>query len=105
MSSTETNTMTVNGVEYVRSDSVNSTTPMGDKRIIVADRGWVFVGTITEDHEDGTVTIANAKNIRRWGTTSGLGQLVNGPLAETKCDHYGTVRCLPIVSISVISGW
>lgn len=97
--------LTLNGVEYVRKDSIKeASAPLGPVRIVVADRGWIFVGSC-EDHTDGTVTIKNARNIRRWGTTQGLGQLVMGPLPETKHDQYGTVRCAPIAQINVIKGW
>jgi hypothetical protein len=98
-------TISINGVEYVKKDAlVNNSAPIGEVRIIVADRGWVFVGNC-QDNEDGSVTITNARNIRNWGTTKGLGELSNGPLPDTKHDEYGTVRCVPIVTIGVNSGW
>jgi hypothetical protein len=97
-------TITIDSVKYVREDSIPQSKPMGQCRIVVADRGWVFAG-MCEDHEDGSVTIHNAKNIRRWGTTKGLGELANGPIAgKTISDDYGTVRVTPIVSIAA-SGW
>jgi hypothetical protein len=77
---------------------------MGEMRIIVADRGWVFVGSCV-DELNGTITITNAKNLRVWGTTRGLGQLVDGPTSETIWDEYGTVNCTPIVQIAVRGGW
>ena len=89
--------MIIDGVEYVRADSVRS--EIGELRIVVADRGWVFVGRC-EDHEDGSVTIRNARNIRLWGTTKGLGEITSGPTSKTSHDHYGLVRCTPIVSIA-----
>lgn len=102
---TKPSTLKIDDVEYVRKDSVpTNSPPLGNLRIIIADRGWVFVGNCT-DEADGTVTIRNAKNIRRWGTTKGLGELVNGPKAETKYDDYGTVKTLPIAQLNVVSGW
>lgn len=98
------NILTLNGVEYVRKDSVVQSPVMGDVRIIIADRGWVFVGNC-QDHTDGSVTITNCRNIRKWGTTAGLGELVNGPKPGTVADAYGTVRTLPIASIAVVKGW
>ena len=59
------------------------------QHIIVLDRGFVYVGNITLDDE--WVRIDNAKNIRVWGTTEGLGQLRNGPLNETKLDTCGVI--------------
>lgn len=98
-------TITIDNTRYVREDSIpQHSPPMGDMRIIVADRGWVFAG-ICKDEADGTVTISNAKNIRVWGTTRGLGELANGPLYATKVDPYGTVRCTPIVQINAVKGW
>lgn len=39
------------------------------------------------------LVIGNARNIRRWGTNGGLGELAaKGPQTETKLDDYGTVR-------------
>ncbi len=59
--------------------------------IVVADRGFVFVGNL--DHDGEWCNVYDAKNIRRWGTTSGLGEIAkNGPTPETKLDDYGTVR-------------
>jgi hypothetical protein len=96
--------VTINGKIYIPKELAGPIV-LGPCRIIVADRGWVFVGNC-EDHTDGSVTISNAKNIRNWGTSRGLGELANGPLVgKTKFDEYGTVRCIPIVQISVNSGW
>ena len=99
------NNITINGIEYVKKGTEAAPQVLGDKRIIVADRGWVFVGDC-EDHADGSVTIRNTQNIRNWGTTCGLGELVNGPIpSKTKYDAYGVVRCIPIVQINVTAGW
>jgi hypothetical protein len=98
-----TNTITIDSVKYVREDSLQPT-ELGTKRIVIAERGWVFLGDC-EDHENGTVTIRNCKNLRKWGTTKGLGQLTTGPQNGTVADDYGTVIVTPIAQINVISGW
>ena len=66
------------------------------QNIVVLDRGWVYVGdvTITGDY----LRIENAKNIRVWGTTQGLGELISGPTSSTKLDHVGTVEA-PILGL------
>lgn len=97
-------TMMIDDVKYIREDEVKSPIEIGDKRIIVADRGWVFVGDCV-DNDDGSVTISNAKNIRRWGTTKGLGELSNGPTSSTVCDDSGTVKTVAIVTFAVNMGW
>ena len=66
-------------------------------QIVVADKGWIFIGD-TEQTADGII-IHNAKNIRRWGTEAGLGQLAkSGATDETELDEYGTVK-IPLHSV------
>lgn len=72
------------------------------KQIVVAQRGWVFIGDVSE--VDGQVQITNAKNIRRWGTTKGLGQLaIEGPQENTKTDDYGIITLHPLAIITRIN--
>ena len=68
--------------------------------IVVVDRGFVYVGQ-TEINGDWCV-ITDARNIRKWGTTRGLGQLaIDGPQAETVLDSAGTVR-IPVATGALI---
>lgn len=55
-----------------------------DVRIVILQRGWVFVGVLSKLNQ--TYKLTNGFNIRLWGTTKGLGELVNGPLSSTKLD-------------------
>lgn len=70
------------------------TTPAGINlatNIVIADRGFVWVGKT--QIEDDWLIINNASQVRRWGTTKGLGELAaNGPLTNTILDPSGTVR-------------
>ena len=66
------------------------------QHIVVLDRGFVYVGDITVD--DHYCHITNARNLRAWGTTNGLGELRNGPLSGTKMDMVGEVIA-PIKSV------
>lgn len=60
-------------------------------KIVVLDRGWVYVGNVI--HSSDFVTITNARNVRRWGTSKGLGELAaKGPQRNTQLDPAGTVR-------------
>ena len=68
----------------------------GDKRIVVVDKGFVYVGEVEE--AAGGIVIHEAENIRYWGTTKGLGELRSGPTEKTKYDHTGTVR-VPMGSV------
>ena len=68
--------------------------------ILVADRGFVWVGHVATG--GGYHTISYAQNIRVWGTTRGLGELVSGPTPETKLDPVGTIHCPDRAVIAVI---
>ncbi len=60
-------------------------------RIVIGQRGWVWIGRYTEQFDE--VTLTGARNIRRWGTSGGLGQLAQeGPQPDTVLDPAGTVR-------------
>jgi hypothetical protein len=70
-------------------------------QIVVLDRGFVYLGRLTQ--ESDWLTITEARNIRYWGTTKGLGQLaLEGPQSGTKLDAVGTVRVPLRALISLI---
>ena len=59
--------------------------PKKDIRIMVHQRGWVFVGEYSATAKE--ITLNNFSVIRRWGTTNGLPELAaKGPLANTVLD-------------------
>ena len=91
-------TMMIDDVKYIRADAMPDT--KGDTKIVVLDRGFVYVGKVSYDGD--FVVIQNAHNLRYWGTTKGLGELVNGPLSGTKLDKFGTVRAPLRALISII---
>jgi hypothetical protein len=68
-------------------DTATSTSPI---QIIIGQRGWVWVGRVSTNGDK--VRIQNAKCIRRWGTTKGLGELVAGPKPTTVLDPAGTLH-------------
>lgn len=92
-------TIHIDNVEYVRKDSVQA--PSGPVKIVVLDRGFVYIGRVEESADK--VTIKNAHNIRAWGTTKGLGELaIEGPKSGTKLDRVGTVYAPSRALISLI---
>jgi hypothetical protein len=71
------------------------------KQIVIAQRGWIFVGDVTRDGDE--VRIDNAQNIRRWGTTKGLGEIAAaGPTKSTVLDAMGTVRLHSLAVIATL---
>jgi len=90
--------ISINGVDYIRADSLPKTD--GEIKIVIADRGFVYVGLCEE--QENFVRLTKAKNIRVWGTKNGIGELVNGPLQSTKLDPVGTIRIPNRAVISLI---
>jgi hypothetical protein len=75
----------INGVEYVPKSSQPYVEPSGDIKIVVLQRGWVMVGRLERDGSE--CKLHNASVIRTWGTSKGLGEIAsNGPLSGTKLD-------------------
>lgn len=91
MSKATTKTVQVGGKSIIKVDPtiVENTGDFG-WCIVVADRGFVWIGD-TCRHGD-SVYMANAQNIRQWGTQKGLGELaMEGPKAETELDPVPSV--------------
>ena len=72
-----------------------------DVRIVVLQRGWVYIGAFSRG-TTGECVLENASCIRRWGTSKGLGELVNGPLPNTALDAAGTVRFHELAVVNTI---
>jgi hypothetical protein len=79
-----------------------------DIKIVVLQRGWVLVGrfrSISEIEDE----LTDASVIRFWGTTKGLGQLVDGPTPTTKLDPCGKATFHPMTVVFKLdakeTGW
>jgi hypothetical protein len=55
--------ITVDGVEYVRSDLAHAV-PNGDRAVVVVDRGWIFAGDVTQ--ENGRIYLDRAVWVFKW---------------------------------------
>lgn len=86
MSKTEINSDSVfiGGKEYVPKDQVKTQEVVGDLKIVILQRGWIYIGRFERNGND--CRLHNASCIRTWGTTKGLAELVNGPTTNTKLD-------------------
>lgn len=70
-----------------------------NRMIVIGERGWVWVGDVSDDGDDWK--IQNAKNICVFGTTAGLGQLaLMGAQPRTKLGPCGTIRVPKIACIA-----
>ena len=74
----------LNGIKYVPKSTVKNSIVKGDIKIVVLQRGWIYVGKFQRKGND--CQLHNASCIRTWGTTKGLQELVNGVTSSTKLD-------------------
>ena len=82
---TEIDEIVIKGVTYVPKDSLQQhQNYTGDIRIVILQRGWVYIGRFTRN--DNLCQLRNAFCIRTWGTTKGLPELVNGSTSSTKLE-------------------
>lgn len=92
----------IDGATFIREDSIKVPVPIGDIKIVILQRGWVYVGRFSQDGE--MCKLENAQNIRRFGTTKGLGQIaLNGPTSTTELDPSGTVEFNIVTTIAMIN--
>jgi hypothetical protein len=80
--------LTIDGTVYVPKESVSNY--QGDVKIVILQRGRVFIGRFERIGND--CKLHNASNIRVWGTTKGLGELIKGPTKDTILDYTGLVE-------------
>ena len=71
-------TIRIDNEEYVRASDIGGPAPIGNKFIVVLDRGWIFAGNLDRDDDDTCWVLTNAVNIRKWAT-GGFGLLTRNP--------------------------
>lgn len=91
----------VDNVKYIREDSIVPHKNLSkDIRIVILQRGWVAVGRFSQSGSD--CELDQASIIRKWGTEKGLGQLISGPLGDTKLDPCGKLRFHELVVVATM---
>ena len=67
----------VNGITYVPADSVGiSSTPVGNRSVVVIDRGWIFAGNVTTCEVTGELTINRCRRTLRITASGQLNMFV-----------------------------
>lgn len=69
-------TITINGTQYVRADSVPSPAPNGNRAVVVIDRGWIYAGDVTR--ENGRIRLARCVWVFRW-SNCGFNAVIDDP--------------------------
>lgn len=59
-------------------------------QIAILDRGFVYIGEATTDAD--WLYLAKSQNLRIWGTSRGLGELIDGPTTKTILDYSGKLK-------------
>ena len=100
MTSAELSSISVNGVEYVRADSIPAAKPNGNRAVIVVDRGWIFAGDITR--ENGRIKISRAVWVFRW-EGCGFAKIIEDPskadirpMADVDMPEGAEIFCVPV---------
>ena len=94
------NTITVNGVEYIRADSVPAAKPNGNRAVIVIDRGWIFAGDVTRENE--RIYLSRAVWVFRW-ESCGFAKVIEDPtqadirpMADVDIPEGAEIFCVPV---------
>lgn len=93
-------TLTINGIEYVRADSVPTAQPNGNRAVVVVDRGWIFAGDVTR--EDGRIRLTRAVWVFRW-ESCGFAKVIEDPskadirsMADVDIPAGAEIFCVPV---------
>ena len=94
------NTITVNGVEYIRADSVPAAKPNGNRAVVVVDRGWIFAGDVAR--EDGSIKLSRAVWVFKW-EGCGFAKVIEDPskadiriMADVDIPAGAEIFCVPV---------
>jgi hypothetical protein len=85
----------INGVTYVRADSV----PTGNRAVVVVDRGWIFAGDVTR--EDGRIKLSRAVHVFKWESI-GFAKMIETekadlrPIADVDMPAGAEIFCVPV---------
>lgn len=64
MTDIQNDKVTINGIEYVRSDMAAAPVQKGARAVVVVDRGWIFAGDVTQ--QGGRIYLDRAVWLFRW---------------------------------------
>ena len=93
-------TIEINGVTYVRADSVSIPQPNGNRAVVVVDRGWIFAGDVTR--EDGRIRLSRAVWVFKW-ESCGFSKIIEypgkadiRPMADVDIPSGAEIFCVPV---------
>lgn len=97
-------TITLDNVEYVRKDSLTPCKPVGNRAIVVVDRGWIFAGDVTR--ENGRIKLSRALHVFKWESVGFAGIIENTKKADLrKISDVDIPEDAEIFSVPVDASW
>ncbi len=105
MGSKQLQTITLDGVDYVRQDSIASP-PDGDRHIVILDRGFIYEGILGEDGE--YFTLSDCANVRRWeknGTGGMLKSARDSGATLDECPMIKFAKGSEVLMVPTPRGW
>ncbi len=92
--------LTVNGVDYIRADSIPLASPNGNRAVVVIDRGWIFAGDVTR--ENGRIKLTRAVWVFKW-ESCGFAKVIEDsseadirPMADVDIPEGAEIFCVPV---------
>jgi hypothetical protein len=92
-------TITIDDIQYIRSDSVPGLKPKGNRAVVVVDRGWIFAGDVTR--ENGRIYLSRALHVFKWESI-GFAKMVETvkadlrPIADVDLPAGAEIFCVPV---------
>jgi len=95
-------TITIDDVKYVRADAVAAPI-VGNRHVVVVDRGWIFAGDMTR--ENGRIKLTRALHVFKWESI-GFAKMVETAKADLrKISDIDIPADAEIFSIPVNESW
>ena len=92
-------TITIDNVKYVREDSVKRA-PIGNRHVVVVDRGWIFAGDLSRSN--GRIKLTRALHVFKWESVGFAGMLENTKkadlrkIADVDIPEDAEIFCIPV---------
>lgn len=87
----------INGETYVKANSL----PIGNRAVVVVDRGWIFAGDVTR--ENGRIKLSRAVHVFKWQSV-GFAEMIDlekadlRPVEDVDIPEGAEIFCVPVHS-------
>jgi len=102
MSNENPTNIDINGIKYIREDATPAGVPIGNRHVVVIDRGWIFAGDVevVDDPLIGpSLRLTRAVHVRRWLEIGFDGALANPKSPKVELRAIPNVVDVPRASV------